>query len=97
MSVWWRSRLALITTIGVGVRAMISRVASTPSRSGMTMSIRTTSGRSSSVMRIAWRPDTASPITCMSGAALIAPESKARTVGLSSTPRTRACLLIRSA
>src|SRR5882724_9781202 len=79
----------VITTIGVGVAVMISRVAANPSRRGMSRSIVTTSGRSRAVIATASSPSQASPTTSR----LVSPRSdsptRVRAVAESSTTRTR--------
>jgi hypothetical protein len=65
------------------------RVASTPSRTGMRASIRTTSGRSRRAAWTAWSPSAASPTTWMSGSASRIIRNPARTSAWPSASSTR--------
>src|SRR5581483_3395477 len=88
------ARLPVTTTIGVGAAAMISRVASKPSRFGIAMSMVTTSGRRRCVSSTASRPSRASATTSIAGSLASTAIRCARAVGETSATRTR--IIVRS-
>ncbi|KAG1076837.1 hypothetical protein G6F40_017248 [Rhizopus arrhizus] len=68
----WRATSAVTTTMAQGVSAMMRRVASTPSITGMIRSISTTSGRSRAHCATACSPSLATHATSRPGSSAIA-------------------------
>ncbi len=83
------SNVVSIRTCTSLVSAVICRVASMPSMSGMRMSITTTSGRASSTSRTASAPVPASPAISRSGVSATSTRSPARISGWSSASTIR--------
>lgn len=85
---WTSSCPLTIRTFTSGRRRRISRVATTPSIPGRTMSINTTSGRALSISWNAARAEPASPTTSYPGAFLSSSRTPSRKSGWSSTRTT---------
>jgi hypothetical protein len=82
------------TTMGVGARTMISRVASSPSTRGMCTSMVTRSGRRRIVISTASEPSAASPTTRMAGSLSRMATRSARCARESSATTTRIIVLL---
>src|SRR4051812_7292784 len=89
MSLSSSRKLVRTITRAPGTRSRSARIASMPSRFGMTRSISTTSGFNRSACSIASSPSDASPATSMPSCSARKPRSPSRTTAWSSTTSTR--------